>query len=144
MKWTTSRGRRPIGAKSNSCDGATGSSNALRENTWPARSRANRPALFCAAWIFAIRLASVFAPSQDRRRSVGDHFYFFLPVFKVGCQPPVFWLGAAAMTLIFSFLGFFASRLLRCSPLAMSVSPQGSALGCALCGRALVGAPAFQ
>jgi len=33
-----------------------------------------------------------------------------------------FWLGAAAMTLIFSFLGFLASRLPRRSPLAMLVS----------------------
>src|SRR5882757_6808959 len=56
MKWTTWRGRRPIGAKSNSCDGATGSNNAPRENSSPVHSRANLPASFCAAWIFAIRL----------------------------------------------------------------------------------------
>jgi hypothetical protein len=46
--------------------------------------------------------------------------YFFLPDPKFGCQPAdaPFWLGAAAMVLIFSFLGFFVSRLL----LAMTVS----------------------
>src|SRR5665213_1394230 len=48
--------------------------------------------------------------------------YFFLPEPNVGCHPAVFWLGAAAMVLIFSFLGFLASRLPFCSPLAMSVS----------------------
>src|SRR5438132_7575853 len=51
--------------------------------------------------------------------------YFFLPDAKVGCQPAVFWLGAAAITLIFSFLGFLASRLPLCSPLAMSISLPG-------------------
>src|SRR5512141_2175134 len=29
--------------------------------------------------------------------------YFFLPEPKLGCHPAVFWLGAAAMVLIFSF-----------------------------------------
>jgi hypothetical protein len=48
--------------------------------------------------------------------------YFFLPVAKLGCHPAVFWLGAAAMVLIFSFLGFLASRLPFCSPLGMSIS----------------------
>src|SRR4051795_13090293 len=48
--------------------------------------------------------------------------YFFLPELRVGCHPAVFWLGAAAITLIFSFLGFLASRLPLCSPLAMSIS----------------------
>src|SRR5258708_30051905 len=48
--------------------------------------------------------------------------YFFLPEPKVGCHPAVFWLGAAAMVLIFSFLGFLVSRLPFCSPLAMSIS----------------------
>src|SRR5438132_1386326 len=33
-----------------------------------------------------------------------------------------FWLGAASMVLISSFLGFLTSRLPRCSPLAMSIS----------------------
>jgi hypothetical protein len=49
--------------------------------------------------------------------------YFFLPDAKPGCHPAAFWLGAAAIVLIFSFLGFLASRLLRCSPLAISISP---------------------
>ena len=40
--------------------------------------------------------------------------YFFLPEAKLGCRAEVFWLGAAAITLIFSFLGFLASRLLLC------------------------------
>ncbi len=31
--------------------------------------------------------------------------------------------GAAAIVFVFSFFGFFASRLPRCSPLAMSASP---------------------
>jgi hypothetical protein len=48
--------------------------------------------------------------------------YFFLPDAKLGCHPAVFWLGAAAIVLIFSFLGFLASRLPFCSPLAMSIS----------------------
>jgi hypothetical protein len=45
--------------------------------------------------------------------------YFFLPEPKLGCHPAVFWLGAAAIVLIFSFFGFLASRLPFCSPLAM-------------------------
>jgi hypothetical protein len=49
--------------------------------------------------------------------------YFFLPEPKVGCHPAVFWLGAAAMVLIFSFFGFLASRLLFCSPLAIADLP---------------------
>lgn len=49
--------------------------------------------------------------------------YFFLSVPKAGFHPAAFWLGAAAMVFIFSFLGFFASRLPRCSPLAISTSP---------------------
>jgi hypothetical protein len=48
--------------------------------------------------------------------------YFFLPEPKVGCHPAAFWLGAAAIVLIFSFLGFLDSRLPFCSPLAMPVS----------------------
>src|SRR5215475_14010031 len=52
-----------------------------------------------------------------------SHFYFFLPDARFGCHPAAapLWLGAA-IVLIFSFLGFFFSRLLLCSPLAMSVS----------------------
>src|SRR5579883_469612 len=48
--------------------------------------------------------------------------YFFFPEPTFGCQPPIFWLGAAAIVLTFGFLGFLASRLPRCSPLAMSAS----------------------
>jgi hypothetical protein len=50
--------------------------------------------------------------------------YFFLPDPNVGCQPAAapFWLGAAAIVLIFSFLGFFDSRLPFCSRLAMPFS----------------------
>jgi hypothetical protein len=51
-----------------------------------------------------------------------SRYYFFLPEPKVGCHPPIFWLGAAAIVLIFSFLGFFASRLPFCLPLAMPIS----------------------
>ncbi len=40
--------------------------------------------------------------------------YFFLPEAAAGCHPAPFWLGAAAITLIFSFLGFLVSRLPRC------------------------------
>ena len=51
-------------------------------------------------------------------------FYFFLPDPNVGCQPaaPPFWLGAAAIVLTFSFLGFLDSRFPFCSPLAMPFS----------------------
>jgi hypothetical protein len=55
-------------------------------------------------------------------RAIASHFYFLLPSAKVGCHPAPFWLGAAAMTLTFFFLGFLASRLLLCWPLAMSIS----------------------
>jgi hypothetical protein len=48
--------------------------------------------------------------------------YFFLPEAKVGCHAEAFWLGAAAITLIFSFLGFLASRFPLCWRLAMSIS----------------------
>jgi len=46
----------------------------------------------------------------------------FLPEAKVGCHAEAFWLGPAAITLIFSFLGFLASRFPRCWRLAMSIS----------------------
>jgi hypothetical protein len=54
----------------------------------------------------------------------GRCFYFFLPDPNEGCQPAVapFWLGAAAIVLIFSFFGFFDSRFPFCSPLAMPFS----------------------
>jgi hypothetical protein len=44
--------------------------------------------------------------------------YFFLPDPKFGCQPAAapFWLGAAAIVLIISFLGFLDSRLLFAMP----------------------------
>jgi len=48
--------------------------------------------------------------------------YFLLPGNKLGCQVAAFWLGAAAVILIFSFFGFLASRLPRRSPLATSIS----------------------
>jgi hypothetical protein len=48
--------------------------------------------------------------------------YFFFPEAKVGCHPAVFWLGAAAIVLIFSFFGFLDSRLPLFSPLAMPIS----------------------
>jgi len=48
--------------------------------------------------------------------------YFLLSEARPGCHA-AFWLGAAAITLIFGFLGFLASRLPLCSPLAMSISP---------------------
>ena len=51
-----------------------------------------------------------------------DSSYFFLPEAKVGCHAEAFWLGAAAITLIFSFLGFLASRFPLCWRLAMSIS----------------------
>jgi hypothetical protein len=51
-----------------------------------------------------------------------SRYYFFLPEPKAGCHPPVFMLGAATMVLIFSFLGFLASRLPFCLPLAMLIS----------------------
>jgi hypothetical protein len=44
--------------------------------------------------------------------------YFFLPDPNVGCQPAAvpFWLGAAAIVLTLSFLGFLVSRLLFAMP----------------------------
>jgi hypothetical protein len=58
------------------------------------------------------------------REALGGWYYFFLPDPKFGCQPAAapFWLGAAAMVLIFSFLGFLDSRLPFCSLLAMPLS----------------------
>jgi hypothetical protein len=57
---------------------------------------------------------------SDADASHGD--YFFLPEPKLGCHPAVFWLGAAAIVLIFSFFGFLDSRLPFCSPLPMPIS----------------------
>ena len=52
----------------------------------------------------------------------GDLRYFFFAGPKSGCQAASLRLGAAAITLAFSFFGFLASRLPRCSPFAMQVS----------------------
>ena len=62
--------------------------------------------------------------SKKRPAKASRSHYFFLPDPSVGCHPAaeLFWLGAAAIVLIFSFLGFFFSRLLLSSPLAMSTS----------------------
>lgn len=57
------------------------------------------------------------AGSQQSLR--GDLRYFFFAGPKSGCQAASLRLGAAAITLVFSFFGFLASRLPRCSPLAM-------------------------
>jgi hypothetical protein len=58
------------------------------------------------------------------QREAAPLFYFFLPDARFGCHTAAgpFWLGAAAIVLIVPFLGFFFSRLLLCSPLAMSTS----------------------
>src|SRR5581483_7057879 len=72
---------------------------------------------------FGRRHAVVFsATDQSPSTWIATALYFFLPAPKLGCHPEAFWLGAAAMVLIFSFLGFLASRLPRCSPLAMPIS----------------------
>lgn len=66
---------------------------------------------------------SLVSTSSKKLRAEADA-YFFLPDPNVGCQLAVapFWLGAAAIVLIFFFFGFFSSRLPLCSPLAMSPS----------------------
>jgi hypothetical protein len=65
--------------------------------------------------------ANSFKPAACQERPAAPCHYFFLPEPKLGCHPAVFWLGAAAIVLIFSFLGFRASRLPFCSPLAMRI-----------------------
>jgi hypothetical protein len=65
-------------------------------------------------------LGVVAAPSALRVIDTG-HCYFFLSEAKVGCHT-AFRLGAAAIALIFSFLGFLASRLPLCLLFAMSIS----------------------
>src|SRR4029077_4810305 len=45
--------------------------------------------------------------------------YFFFAGPKSGCHAASLRLGAAAITLVLSFFGFLASRLLRCCPLDM-------------------------
>jgi hypothetical protein len=44
--------------------------------------------------------------SPDNASDDASHFYFLLSSAKVGCHPAPFWLGAAAMTLIFFLFGF--------------------------------------
>jgi hypothetical protein len=53
-------------------------------------------------------------PNSLARSRTISFGYFFLSDPKLGCHPADFWLGAAAMTLIFSFLGFLLSRLPFC------------------------------
>ena len=68
------------------------------------------------------RAAGADATKRPSRQCSADASYFFLPEAKVGCHAGAFWPGAAAITLIFSFLGFFASRFPLCWRLAMSIS----------------------
>lgn len=62
------------------------------------------------------------APQQNKQFRATLPSYLFFPESKVGCHAMPFRLGAAAITLIFSFLGFLASRFPFCWPFAMSVS----------------------
>ncbi len=55
MIWSAARGRNRTSANNNSCDCATGSSNARPANFSPRNSRAPLAASFCAASIFAIK-----------------------------------------------------------------------------------------
>ena len=71
--------------------------------------------------ISAVERAGMRALNEGQKIAEPSRYYFFLPEPKAGCHPAVFWLGAAAIVLIFSFLGFLASRLLFCSPLAMPI-----------------------
>ena len=61
-------------------------------------------------------------PSGLTDNASDEASYFLLPEAKVGCHAEAFWLGAAAITLIFSFFGFLASRFPLCWRLAMSIS----------------------
>jgi hypothetical protein len=63
---------------------------------------------YCAAPLVRTR------PSGLPDNASDEASYFFLSEAKVGCHAEAFWLGAAAITLIFSFFGFLASRLLLC------------------------------
>jgi hypothetical protein len=64
-------------------------------------------------------------PLSPLTRSERPEGYLRLIAPTPGCRlPTLFWLGAAAIVLIFSFFGFLASRLLRCSPFDMAVSPR--------------------
>src|SRR5687767_14730693 len=62
------------------------------------------------------------------RTSPEMRFYFLDPIVEAVVP---FVEGAAAIVFCFSFFGFFASRLPRCSPLAMS--PLLVPKGCELC-----------
>src|ERR1700759_294610 len=73
------------------------------------------------AFPFAGGIDRQLRPACSRRmQALSQRCYFFFP--KLGCHPAVFWLGAAAIVLIFSFLGFLDSRLPFCSPLAIGFS----------------------
>ena len=61
-------------------------------------------------------------PSGLTDNASDEASYFLLPEARVGCHAEAFWLGAAAITLIFSFFGFLASRFPLCWRLAMSIS----------------------
>jgi hypothetical protein len=60
-----------------------------------------------------------------KRLALSEPFvsYFFLPDPNVGCQPAAasFWLGAAAIVLIFSFFGFLDSRFASLLALCQAV-----------------------
>ena len=72
----------------------------------------------------ALRMTENLSERLPGREALGRCYYFIFPDPKFGCQPAVapFWLGAAAMVLIFSFLGFLDSRLPFCSLFATSLS----------------------
>jgi hypothetical protein len=61
----------------------------------------------------------MFPHSGSAQAKSHEPLLFPLPDARFGCHPAAapFWLEAAAIVLIFSFLGFFFSRLLLCSPL---------------------------
>src|SRR5215211_3157138 len=61
--------------------------------------------------------------SRPARASVRSECHYFLELAIEATVP--FVEGAAALSFGFSFFGFLASRLPRCSPLAMVVSPPG-------------------
>jgi len=61
-----------------------------------------------------VSLSQLAKHHQNEANASPGPAYFFLPEAKVGCQVEALRLGAAAITLFFSFLGFLASRLLLC------------------------------
>jgi hypothetical protein len=95
----------------------------LLHRTASSKTRATPPIRHLKAALGGVAL---FAAQREapRDRHSSALFYFFLPDPRFGCHPTAapFWLGAAAIVLIVAFLGFFFSRLLLCSPLAMSTS----------------------